>query len=207
MTTTPWSREASPSVTSPPTAPTPAPSLPPAGALAPVGFRRPPPFRRWLWVVLALALVIGLSAAVGSAVTYVAMRNDHASTPASPQTVSPSAPVTPQFSAAEVAAAKQNLCHVFDASVGHEGKGGFRVEGNLNIPVTLQALTTAVAVQNALAPAVPPDVGTAARKYITTTLDVATGAMGASPTSEVNRLTDVSNDAVNTLLDVCGLPR
>jgi hypothetical protein len=159
-------------------------------------------------VVLALALVTGLSIAIGSAVTYVAMRNDHAPTPASPQNASPSAPVTPQFSAAEVTAAKQRLCQVFDVSVrGQEGKGGFRVEGNLNIPLTLRSLNSASAVQNALVPAVPPNVTSAARKYISTTLDVTTAAMGNTPTPEVNRLTDVSNEATNTLLDTCGLPR
>jgi hypothetical protein len=207
MTTTPWSREASPSETSPPPVP-PAPSLPPTGAPAPVGFRRPPPFRRWLWVVLVLALVTGLSAAVGSVITYVAMRNDRAPTPASPQTVSPSAPVTPQFSAAEVTAAKQRLCQVFDVSVrGQEGKGGFRVEGNLNVPLTLRSLNSVSAVQNALVPAVPPDVASAARKYISTTLDVTTAAMGNTPTPEVNRLTDVDADAIYAFADVCGLPR
>lgn len=210
MTTTPWSREASPSVTSSPPVPT-APSLPPTGAPAPVGFRRPPrPGRwRWVWAVLALLLVVGLSAAVGSAVTYTAMRNDHASTPASPQTASPSsAPVTPQFSPAEVTAAKQHLCQVFDVSVrGQEGKGGFRVEGNLNVPLTLRAVNSVSVVQNALVPAVPADVASAARKYISTTLDVTTAAMGNTPTSEVNRLTDVDADSIYAFADVCGLPR
>jgi hypothetical protein len=31
--------------------------------------------------------------------------------------------------------------------------------------------------------------------------------MGNTPTSEGNRLTDVRNDAIEALLDVCGLPR
>jgi hypothetical protein len=160
-------------------------------------------------VVLALALVIGLSAAVGSAVTYVAMRHDHASTPASPQTVSPSAPATPQFNPAEVAAAKQNLCQVFDVSVrGQEGQGGVRVAGGgVNVPIVVRAMNSASAVQNALVPAVPSDVASAARRYISTTLDQTTAAMGNDPTSEVNRLTDVRNDATNALVDVCGLPR
>ena len=150
---------------------------------------------------MRLLLTVVVSAAVGSVITYAATRSDRA--PASPAPAS----AAPQFSPAEVDAAKQNLCHVFDVSVGHEGHGGFRVEGNLNVPVTLQSVTSAVAVQNALGPAVPPDVATAARKYISTQLDVATAAMGDSSISDLNRLTDASNDAVTALLDVCGLPR
>jgi hypothetical protein len=36
---------------------------------------------------------------------------------------------------------------------------------------------------------------------------VTTAAMGNTPTSEVNRLTDVDADAINGLVDACGLPR
>jgi hypothetical protein len=137
---------------------------------------------------------------------------DHrpAATPASPsQTASPSpAPAAPQFSSNEVDAAKQHLCHVFDVSVrGQEGQGGLRVEGNLNVPVTFRAVNSAMAVQNALVPAVPADVASAAAKYISTTLDTTTAAMGNPPASEVNRLTDLRNDATDSLLDVCGLAR
>jgi hypothetical protein len=73
--------------------------------------------------------------------------------------------------------------------------------------VTLRAVNSATAVQNALAPAVPPDVASAARKYISTTLDTTTAVMGNPPASEVNRLTDLRNDATDSLLYVCGLPR
>jgi hypothetical protein len=127
---------------------------------------------------------------------------------AQPPTASPtSTPAAPQFSAADMATAKQNLCHVFDVSAGQKGQGGYRVEGNLNIPVTLQSVASAVAVQNALSPAVPADVAAAARRYVTTTLDVATAAMGNTSINEINRLTTVSNGAVDALLDACGLPR
>ena len=64
---------------------------------------------------------------------------------------------------------------------GQEGQGGFRVEGNLNVPMVLRAVNSAAAVQNALVPAVPPDVASAARKYISATLDVTTAAMGNTP--------------------------
>lgn len=54
---------------------------------------------------------------------------------------------------------------------------------------------------------VPADVAIAVRKYIATTLDVTTAAMGNAQTSEVNRLTDVDDDAIDAVLDVCRLPR
>lgn len=199
-TSSPWSREASPSVVLP------EPQLNRMSTPSPphIEFEAaaPRPRLRWLWMALACVLVVGISAGVGSFVTYVALRDDRAEP-------SPSLPIppTPQFSAAEITAAQKDLCHVFDVSVGHEGRGGFRVQGNLNVPVTLQALTSAVAVQNALVPATPSDLASATKRYISTTLDVATAAMGNTPTSEVNRLTDTSNEAINTLLDVCGLPR
>lgn len=202
-----WSKEVPPSAILPP-----APiDVPPAGRPDALGLTESPVGpRRWRRAgsALNLVLVVGVSAAVASAITYAATRTDRVAAPASPQTVSPSpAPVAPQFSPAEEVATKQNLCHVFDTSVGHEGHGGFRVQGNLNVPVTLQAVTSAMAVQNALVPAVPADVASAARKYINTTLGVATAAMGDTSISEINRLTTISNDAVNALLDVCGLSR
>jgi hypothetical protein len=215
-TTSPWSQQASPHVTVP--APPPAHTLPPApgavpppGIPGPAGFRPPrPPRRPWGWIVLALVLALGVAAGVGSTVTYVALRNDRAaSTPPSQQIASPSSsPATPQFSSAEVAAAKQHLCQVFDLSVrGQGGQGGLRVEGNLNVPMVLRTLNSATAVQNSLVPAVPPDVASAARKYIGATLNETTAVMGSIPASEGNRLTDAANDAMDALLDVCGLPR
>jgi hypothetical protein len=155
-----------------------------------------------------VVLVVAMAAAVGSTVTFLAMRSDHVAGPASAPAVSPlPSQSPPQFSSAEVATAKQNLCHVVDLSVGQKGEGGFRVQGNLNVPVTLKAVNSAVAVQNALVPATPPDTAAAAKKYVSTTLDVTTAAMGNSPTPEVNRLTDISNNAIYALLDACGLPR
>ena len=225
MTTSssPWSKDAPstetlpppPAQPAPPPPPPPAPTSPPVGVPGPVGFRPSRPGRGpWLLVGLALLLVVVVSAAVGSTVTYLAMRGDRgASTSPSPAAQAPtgspsSAPAAPQFSPADTAAAKDHLCQVFDVSVrGEQGKGGFRVEGNVNVPITLRSINSAFAVQNALVPAVPPDVASAARKYIGTTLDVTTAAMGNTPTPEVNRLTDISNDAINALLDACGLPR
>ena len=219
-TSSPWSRAGAPSGTLPPPPgparvpappPVPAATVPPTGAPLPSVFPQGPKPRRrgWLWVALGLPLVIVVSAATGSMVTFAATHNatHSAAQPSSAPSVAPSAP-TPQVSAADASAAKDHLCQVFDVSVrGEQGKGGLRVEGNLNVPVVLRSVNSALAVQTALVPAVPADVGSAARNYIQTTLDVTTAAMGNTPTPEVNRLNDISNDAINALLDVCGLPR
>lgn len=204
----PWSREASPSVTLPP--PAPPPTQPPPGP--PHAVQIQPQQKRgrlWAWAALALLVVVGVSGGVSAAITYIALdgaRSPSSSTP--PSVAAPSSPTAPRFSAAETAAAKAHLCQTFDVSVrGQEGQGGLRVEGKVNVPIVLRALNSASVVQNALVPAVPSDVAAVARKYVSTTLDATTAAMGNTPTSEVNRLNDISNDATNALLDACGLPR
>lgn len=208
----PWARAGAPSVTLPPAPAPPAiPSstAPHAAGRFPNGFPEPqgPRRRVWPFVTLGLLLAVLISAATASMVTFAAVHNGTGSS-AQPSAVPPApTPAAPQFSAADSAAAKQNLCHVFDVSAGQKGQGGFRVEGNLNMPVALQSVTSAVAVENALTPAVPADVASAARRYITTTLDAATAAMGNTSLNEINRLTTVSNEAVDALVDACGLPR
>jgi hypothetical protein len=205
MNSSPWSKDAPPPQT---TGPAP-PWWPPAASAGPASAGRVPaeapgPRRRsWVAPALRFLLTVVVAAAVGSAVAFFGMHSDHAGSPA----MQPSAAPTPPATAASAAAAKQNICHIYDVSVGRGGHGGYRVEGNLNLPVVLQAVTSAVAVQNALVPAVPPDVAAAARNYVNTTLDAVTAAMGDSTISEINRLTHRSNDAVDALLDACGLPR
>lgn len=157
---------------------------------------------------MAVVLAVGLSAAAGSAITYLATRSEHAASPPSaPASAQPSASPAPQFNATVVADAKRHLCQVFDGSVGHTGQGAFREGGKVNVPVTLQSVTSAMAVQNALSAAVPADVSAAAHRYIDTVLDVTTATMAEKPTSEVARLTDVSNEATDALADACGLPK
>jgi hypothetical protein len=212
-TSSPWAREASPSVTlpPPPAPPQQGPPAPPPGvAPAQRDVRPPRQPRRWPWAVLALGITVVLSAAVASTVTYLATRSDqNATAAAQPSAATPGAAALPQVNPADAAAAKQNLCQTFDVSVrGQEGQGGLRVQGAVNVPVVLRALNSASSVQNALQnPAVPPDVAAAARKYISTTLDETTAAMGNTPTSEGKRLTDARTDAIYGLLDMCGLPR
>lgn len=211
-TSSPWSREASPSVTlpAPPSPPPPVPGPGPGAPRPPHHVARQQNTRRWAWAVLALLVVVTVSGGVSAAITYVALSGEQSrSSSPTPSVPTPSSPTTtPRYTAAETAAAKDHLCHVFDEGVrGQEGKGGFRTEGNTNLPLTLRAVNSVVGVQNVLVPAVPADIASLARQYINTTLDVTTAAMGNTPTPEVNRLTDVSNDAIYALADACGLPR
>lgn len=203
----PWSREASPSVTLPPPPPPPQPPPGPPHYLEPQS--RQARGRSWAWATLALLIVIAVSASVSAAITYLTLNNTRpSSSSAPPSAASPSSSTTPpRFSPADVAAATDYLCRTAEISVGDKSEGGFRTQGNLNLPVTLRAINSAVAVQNAITPAVPSDTATAARKYVRTTLDVTTAAMSNTPATEVNRLTDLSNDAMYALFDACGLPR
>jgi hypothetical protein len=119
----------------------------------------------------------------------------------------PTVPSAPQYSTTEQDAAKQDVCHVFDvSSSGRRGKGGMLTDGQPNIPIILRTVTSAVAVQNSLVPAVPKDVVDAAHKYASAALDMALAGTGDASVDEVNRLTQVSNNAAYALADACGLP-
>lgn len=207
----PWSRaDGPPSVTLPPPPASPPPPESPSGRQAPpLPNARPGGRLRVLWIALTGLIVVVLSAAVGSTVTLLSTHTDNArSVGQSSAAPGPSlAPPSSQASAEEASSAKQNLCHIVDLSVGQKSEGGFREQGNLNVTVALKAINSVLAVQNALVPAVPPSLAAVARKYVSTTLDVTTAAMGAVPASEVNRLTDISNQAMYALVDACGLPR
>jgi len=104
---------------------------------------------------------------------------------------------------------RKTICagHSISRCVDKTAKGGLRNQGNLNIPLALRSVNSALAAQVALVPAVPPDVANAARAYVTTELDATTAVMGNTPAEGVNRLTEISNDALYKLIDVCGLPR
>jgi hypothetical protein len=82
-----------------------------------------------------------------------------------------------------------------------------RQNSGLNVPVVLRAVNSAVAVLNALNPAVPEDVSSAAHRYIEATLEMTTAATGNASNDDVNRLTDATNGATDALADACGLPR
>ncbi|WP_459953883.1 hypothetical protein, partial [Mycobacterium avium] len=118
-----------------------------------------------------LLVTVVASALITATVMAVTMRSNTAvraevqrpSEAAAPGAASP----TPQFSQAEVSAAKDHLCKVFDLSVrGQEGQGGFRVQGNVNVPIVLRALNSTSALQNALTPAVPSDLAAVASSRV-----------------------------------------
>jgi hypothetical protein len=197
-TVSPWSRHAEPSPQQGVTLP--QPPLPPPLPQMATGGRRAR--RRWPWIAGGVVCVI--AAISGAAViSYAVSRNaTRIPIPAPPSSAAP------QFTVAEQAAAKDNLCRTFDMSVrGQGGQGGLRVNGELNVPVILRSINSAVVVENTLTAAVPQDVAAAARNYITTTLDQTTAAMGNTPTTKLNDLTDRRNDAVYGLIDACRLPR
>jgi hypothetical protein len=157
-------------------------------------------------LVIGGAVVVLIAAiAATAAITYAVARNMNAPN-ATPPNATPT-PAQPQFSAADQAAAKQQVCHIFDVSVrGSTGQGGMRQNGQLNVPVMLRAVNSAVAVQNSLNPAVPEDVAKAAHRYIDATLEMTAAAAGNPSNDDVNRLTDVANGATDALVEACGLP-
>ena len=115
----------------------------PSAALSP----QPPPARRararrW-WRVAGLTAILATAIAVTAVITYTLTReNDGTPT----QLTSPQAEER-RSSAAEQAAAKERLCQVFNVSVrGKEGQGGVRVNGELNVPLVLRKVNSAVAV-------------------------------------------------------------
>jgi hypothetical protein len=182
----------------PPPAAMPPQSGPPVPPVAPPP--RPPRRLPWLLIGGAVVVLIAVIAAT-AAVTYAVARNTNA-----PNATAP--PATPAFSEADQAAAKQTVCQVFDVSVrGQQDQGGVRLNGQPNLPLMLRSLNSVVAVQNALIPAVPQDVATAARRYIDANLKLTTAATGITPIEDVNRLNAAANDATFAFADACGLQR
>lgn len=182
---------------------------------APAGGFVPPPSpsaRRWRLIGMIGALLV-VAIAATAAITY-ALTHGSASQP-TPSATSPASPgpnpspvTPPTYSQAEQAAAKEKLCHVFEVSVrGKEGQGGVVMNGDPNIPLILRKVNSVVAVQNVMTPAIPEGLKAAVQKYVDTSMDVTTAALGDTPVDEVNRLTQVGNDATYALADECGVPR
>jgi hypothetical protein len=171
---------------------------------APITYAPYPPFpapprrehRSGPWVVSAAALLIAASTGA-----YVVVTNTHDRVPAPPAP----APVV-QFSPAQVAAAKDNLCSAFDMALrGRHGHGGFRgADGQPNVPMVLRSVNSVLTVQDALDPALPADISARAKNYIKTTLSVTTAALGNETVDEVNNLTDANNEAGRAFADACG---
>jgi len=157
--------------------------------------------------LIALTAVAGLAAVIAAtaAITYSVTRPP-ATTPV-PDSQSDgiaAGSVSPE----RQAAAKKRLCEVFDAGTkGQAGKGGARAEGQLNIPVVLRMMNSGAAVNSALTPEVPADVAQAAHKYVARVFDLTTEALGEGDVERGNQLNTATNDAIDSLLDACGLPR
>jgi hypothetical protein len=150
---------------------------------------------RWWAAIVVVALI---AAGVASGITYFVTRS------ASTEKVAPAAP---GFSAAQISAAQTTLCHIFDVSVrGQAGQGGLVNNGQLNIPLMVRTLNSVVAVNNAIAPATPPNIADAARAYVQAALDATTAATGNTAIDEGNRLNDIANQRIDQLADACGLP-
>ncbi|WP_229482073.1 hypothetical protein [Mycolicibacterium mageritense] len=166
-------------------------------------------------VVALLVVAIAATAAITYAVSHGSDSQPTPSAPAStgssgssPATSGPSVSAAPTYSQSEQAVAKEKLCHVFEVSVrGKEAQGGVVMNGEPNIPLILRKLNSVVAVQNAVAPALPEPLSVAVQTYVETSMDVTTAALGNTPIDEVNRLTEVGNDATYALADKCGVPR
>ena len=194
----------------PPTGPPPPPATPyaaPYGSPAPYGpapyggthpdnrpSNPPRPWRRWAGLAAALATTIALSATATYTLTRPAPREESTAT----------APVSDP----DATSARQRVCEVFDAVTKNQlGMGTIYVDGELNVPVALRSINSAVALENALSPAVPADVAAATRTYITRTLDQTTAATAGEPVETRNQLTTARNDAWYELADLCGIPR
>lgn len=211
MSSSPWSR-AGESV--PPPAQPLQPQPPVGGEQPPApagGFTPPPrPPRRWGLIAMVGALLV-VAIAATAAITY-GLSGGRASEPTpsaeSPTNTDPSPSPAPTYSQAEQAGAKAKLCHVFEVSVrGKEAQGGVVLNGDLNVPLVLRKVNSVVAVQNALTPAVPESLKSAVEKYVDTSMDLTTAALGDTPIDELRRLTEVGNEATYALADECGVSR
>ena len=154
-----------------------------------------------VFVVIVAAIVIAMAA------LHVAKREDNADNQIRPAASSATSTAPPQYSPAEQAAAKSQVCQVFDHSTtGSDIQGAVRTHGQLNVPVVLRTVNSVVVVQNSLTPATPPDVAGAAKKYIDASLDLTSATFQGIPTSDLTRLNQAANAATDGLADACGLP-
>jgi hypothetical protein len=185
---------------SPPSAPYQGNAGPPwAGAPTPTP--TPPQRRRWGLVAVLIAVNIG-SIAAAATIAYGIGRDSAPVQADLPSTVAAS----PKVSASDAAAAKDKVCRAVDAGVrGTAGEGGAVVNGDLNVPFIIRKLNTIVSVSNSLSPAVPSNVSEAAKKFVETATDLTTAALADAPVDQINDLTKSSNDAVDAVLDTCGL--
>ena len=213
-TTSPWGPQDGPP--QPPSSSTPPnPGMPnsgpPVGAAVQGGAFGPPPKGPGTvsWGLLAAFTgIVFVAIAATAAITYAIARNDdsaHSSVASSPQ---PPTDASAPVASGEGAAAKAQLCQVFDdATRGKNSQGAIVSEGILNVPVVLRALNDVAVLQNSLTSNVPDQVAGAARAFIDAELQLTTAATGNAPIDELVRLNDQTNKASDQLSDACGLPR
>jgi hypothetical protein len=140
-----------------------------------------------------LAAVFTATAALTAGTTYALTRT-------------PATGTSPVGLSTDQAQAREHLCAVFDiATKNAKGKGGVMADGTLNVPVALRVLNRAVALRDALSPAVPADLATATRTYITGTLDLTTAATAGEPVPVLEKLNTASNDNRKRVSELCGL--
>ena len=152
---------------------------------------------------LAAGLIATIAATAG--ITYAVTRP---STPATPTSVTQDASGSASAPAADQAAAKKRVCDAVQVAT-RGGTGDLRLPDNqVNVPVIVRILTGIGAVQNALTPAVPPDVAKAAQDYVGSALDTANAfnSEDKSTYEELKNLNETSNAKLYAFLDVCGIP-
>lgn len=81
------------------------------------------------------------------------------------------------------------------------------MHGQVNVPLMLRSLDSAVAVRDSLTLAMPAEVVSAARKYIDTAPELTTAVMSDMPTAQVNQLNHAADAATDELSNLCGIPR
>jgi hypothetical protein len=140
-----------------------------------------------------LAAVFTATAALTAGMTYALTRT-------------PATDPSPVGLSTDQAQAREQLCAVFDtAAKNQKGKGGVVADGILNVPVVLRDVNRAVALRDALSPAVPTDLADATRAYIAATLDLTTAATAGEPVPVLKSLTGAARSGANTVADLCGL--
>lgn len=154
---------------------------------------------------LIVGVVAGLAAVIATTatITWKVARQP----PAAPDSTV-GAPAIVAAAPEQQSAAKKRLCELFDAgTIGQAGKGGVIKEGQLNLPMVLRMVNTGAAVNSALVPEVPSDVAGAAREYVARVFALTTEALGRGDVAIGSQLNTSANNAIDALLDACGLPR
>lgn len=180
-------------------------SPPPWGpdpATGPLAVTPVPQRRRYVTTGLAVLALMAATAAVTYAVTVWAT-----TPPAADVEPGQAAPAEPNSDPAEATAAKDAICEVLlQTTRGSTGRGGVVTDGELNLPKVVRILGSAISVQRATTPALPPEFASLADTYVDRKLQLANAALANEPIDDLVRLNHAGNDATRALADACGLP-